>query len=140
MEAIDKAHIEDRLADWRDRVEDLYSTLDSWLQNDNMYRIERSTPVFFNEEIIGKFDVDDAQLPSANLFRNNKLVASLKPKGLWAIGANGRVDLISKSKLIMLLDLSEQHKDSKWVIVYSKNRKKRLPLNKSNLIKVLNSL
>ena len=140
MQAIDKAHIEDRLADWRERIGELYNTIDSWLQNNSQYSFEQSKPITLEEEMMGKFGVNKVQLPTANIFRSNNLVASLKPKGLGVIGANGRVDLISKSKLIMLLDLSEQFQDSKWEIAYSKNRQKRLPLNKSNLIKVLNSL
>lgn len=140
MQAIDKAHIEDRLADWRERIWELYNTIDDWLQSDNQYSFEQSKPITLEEEMMWKFGVNKVQLPTANILRNKNLVASLKPKGLWVIGANGRVDLISKSKLIMLLDLSEQFENPKWEIAYSKNRQKRLPFNKTNLIKVLNSL
>lgn len=140
MQTIDKTHIEDRLSDWRERIGDLYNAMDGWLQNNNQYYFKTSTPITLEEEMMGKFGVNKVQLPTANIFRNNNLVASLKPKGLWVIGANGRVDLISKSKLIMLLDLSEQFENPKWEIAYSTNRQKRLPLNELNLIKVLNSL
>jgi len=140
MQAIDKSHIEDRLTDWRERIGELYDEIANWLHNDPQYRFERSNPTTLEEDMMEKFGVSKIQLPTANIFRHNKLVTSLKPKGLWVIGANGRVDLISKSKPIMLLDLADHFQPAEWHIVYSKNWHKRLPLNKLNLIKVLNTL
>ena len=140
MQAIDKSQIEDRLTDWIERIGNLYDEIESWLHNDLQYRFERSHPTTLEKEMMEKFGVNKIQLPTANIFRHNNLVTSLKPKGLWVIGANGRVDLISKSKLIMLLDLADQFQPAEWHIVYSKNWHKRSPLNKQNLITVLNSL
>lgn len=140
MQTIDKSHIEKRLDDWKQRIESLYKHIDEWLDTYPRYRFEVSSPVTLDEEMMHKLDVEKIQLPTANIFKDNNLLASLKPKGLWVIGANGRVDLISKSKPISLLDVSEQFQSSEWQIAYSKNRQKRLPLNKSNFLKVLNSL
>ncbi|CAN5165385.1 hypothetical protein BH23BAC3_BH23BAC3_24360 [soil metagenome] len=140
MQTVNKRHIEDRLTDWKKRIADLYNQIDIWLSNESQYSFERSSPITLEKEMIDKFGVGRVQLPTANIYRKNNLVASLKPKGLWVIGANVRVDLISKSKLIMLLDLSEQVQDSNWNIVSSKSSQKKLPLNKSNLINILHSL
>lgn len=140
MQAINKSHIEDRLTDWRERIGELYDGIENWLRNDLQYSFERSNPTTLEVEMMEKFGVNKIQLPTANIFRHGKLVTSLKPKGLWVIGANGRVDLISKSKRIMLLDLADQFQPADWHIVYSKNWHKRLPLNKGNLIEVLNTL
>jgi hypothetical protein len=140
MQTIDRVQIKNRLEERKEQIEKLFNHIENWISGESEFRFKRSKPVTLKEEETGNQESEQIQLPTANIFRNNTLVASLKPKGLWVIGANGRVDLLNKYESIILFDLSKNEEDFNWEISYSKKGQKRLPLNKSNLIWILNTL
>jgi hypothetical protein len=114
---ISPKHVEERLRDWRDRVEALYADIERELeaarkrgdtQLSTRYEVKRAAP----EELPRRVGIVNAeQPPTLHIVRPNETdVAVLSPRGLWIIGANGRVDLTIprtvSSEVYMLIDLS----------------------------------
>jgi hypothetical protein len=49
---------------------------------------------------------------------------NIKPVGLWILGGNGRMDIISKNKNYTLIDLSDNFRSSKWYLYEASDKKK----------------
>jgi hypothetical protein len=57
--------------------------------------------------LMRRFDVSPREMPVFELRSGPERVMRIQPKGLWIIGANGRVDLITKATAPILVDQSE---------------------------------
>ena len=75
------------------------------------------------EELMQKYGIEKQLIDVADIFKHDKLILSIKPVGLWIIGANGRVDLITKNDLFIMVDLAGWQKKSKWTIFKSNDRR-----------------
>jgi len=140
METIDKQHILNRIDVGTKRINDLYTLIEKWLSTTNNYRLVKSKSVVLKDNLLQNYGISKIQLPAADIYKNNTLLASLKPKGLWVIGANLRIDLISRSKLVFLRDESKDQEKPKWKIIHDKNRQEITTLSEKNFLKVLNRI
>jgi hypothetical protein len=104
-----------RLLDWRDRVHKLYDEIERELQGTS-FVCNREGKHTSAEELPQRVGVSEAEQPKIDILRivrpNNMNAAVLYPRGLWIIGANGRIDLritpsVGGSETYMLVDLSE---------------------------------
>jgi hypothetical protein len=97
-------------------------------------------PVTMAEDPMRRFGVKSAQMPVFELRAGAQRVMRFQPKGLWIIGANGRVDLITKSAAPILFDRSEPSEGpSDWQLYYSKNGNGSVPLNKASFVELVQS-
>lgn len=134
---IDKEHIELRVADWKKRIEDLYTTISSWLDG-SKYIVRAGSKITMYESLMQQFGVPPTEINTIDILDRKIYVLSVKPKGLWIIGANGRVDLLSIKNQYILVDTAEQFEEPKWIIYYA-DRKKHTNLDKQNFLKILNN-
>ena len=104
-----------RLSDWRDRVHELYSNIESALRG-KPFRPDREGKHTSNEELPQRIGLAQAELPKVDILRivrrDGTNAAVLFPRGLWIIGANGRIDLriipsVGGTESYLLLDQSE---------------------------------
>ncbi len=112
---IDKAHIEARVRDWTERVAALFRVVREWASSEN-WRVSDSALVTTHEELAEKAGLPAIQLPTLRLDRSDGAYALFKPKGLWVIGANGRVDLYTSKGLFIIVDRAEYGNDARWTI------------------------
>ncbi len=131
---IDKAYVERRVHDWQRRVELLYDDVLAWLPAG--WSGSQSGSVPFYEEPMQRFGLGRAMLPVLVL-RGGNILARLEPRGLWIIGANGRVDLISGSSHFLLVDRSENFQPSDWQVSSLGNRVHQRPLDRTLLAEML---
>jgi hypothetical protein len=113
-----------RLRDWRDRVHELYRNVEKVLQGTN-FRIDREGKHTSNEELVQRVGVPPNEQPQADVLRilrpDGTNAAVLFPRGLWIIGANGRVDLRltppgGGSEIYLLIDQSHPlGRPAQWV-------------------------
>lgn len=134
---IDKEHIERRVADWKKRINDLYSTMSNWIEN-TKYNIRPGSKITMYESLMEQFGIPPTQLDTIDILDRKIYVLSVKPKGLWIIGANGRIDLMSITNQYILVDLAEQFEEPKWIIYYG-DKKKRIDFNQQSFLKILNN-
>lgn len=128
---IDRAHIERRVKDWSDRVQTLYRQIEAWLPAG--WTIEKRGAVRMHEELMQKFAVPPQSLPVLELFHDGKPSARIEPRGLWIIGANGRLDLIKGADHYIIIDAAENFAPPAWQIAPLSDRRKLQKLNAQTL-------
>jgi len=108
-----------RIEDWKNRLSKLYTDVEEWITDFGTYTTERIKDVRMYEEFMHRFSLQAELLESLDIRKETELVATLRPVGLWIIGANGRVDILLYSGSVFLVDQAEQFTPSNWV-AYSK--------------------
>ena len=112
---ISREHVLERLRDWRDRVHKLYNEIERELQG-STFRSDRVGKHISSEELPLRVGVSETEQPKIDILRivrsDDTDAAVLSPRGLWIIGANGRIDLriippVGGSQTYMLVDHSE---------------------------------
>jgi len=126
--------------EWKSSIRSLFDRIQSWLQNTG-YQVKEGTPVAISGVKEYTYGLEtELKLPTADIYQANRLVASLKPKGLWTIGANGRIDLLNPKHRIILIDKSKDDEEPKWEVIANSREKRRLPLTRENFLKLLSEL
>jgi hypothetical protein len=127
----------DEVEDWIQRLAALYSNLTTWLQDHADLRFEQTRTVTMSEEMMHNFAVTDRELRILDIVREDNVVASLVPRGLWLIGAWGRVDLITESQtwIIVAIKTDDQYR---WHIVPPDNRREQKVLDKDLFLQAMN--
>lgn len=136
QEKIDKEHIEKRIEDWKNRINNLFNSISVWLEN-SKYNIKEGSKIPMFEMLMSEFEIPPTELKSINVFNRNTYVLSIKPKGLWIIGANGRIDILSLMENYIIVDIAEQFQEPIWK-VYRNDRKKKFDFNQETFNKILN--
>ena len=137
------ATVERRVDDWVRRLSDLRVQMSDWIAESPEFstlQIVDLPPTVMSEEMMRTFDVPPAHMPVFELHAGSRRVMRFQPKGLWVIGANGRVDLITKSDAPILVDQSEPNSGSSdWQMHYSRGRENLVPFNKHSFSDLLRS-
>lgn len=114
-DTISKEHIEKRIDDWIERITNLYSSIKQWLDPLASYEIKERIDVRMYEELMQRNGIPAQNLTSLDIYHEGRIIATVKPIGLWIIGANGRVDILLNQGAVMLVDESERFKPPTWV-------------------------
>lgn len=133
---VDKQHVVKRVDDWKKRVSELYSTIELWLKSSDCY-IKRGSKLKMYEELMSEFNVRATDIETADIYKDNKIVLTLKPKGLWIVGANGRIDLLSTKGNYMLVDFAEQFESPHWKL-FNGDKKNGVEFTKQSFFQLLN--
>jgi hypothetical protein len=104
-------HAKKRLDDWRERVHALFDAIESEFDGTDL-KVDRRGKHTSWEELAQRMGVKPPELDILRIERGDGTNAAiLIPKGLWVVGANGRVDLRiihpAGSEVYLLLDQSE---------------------------------
>lgn len=134
-EKVDKSHVEKRVKDWKKRISDLYSTIKGWTKQTD-YSIRTGGKVTMYEELMAQFNVHPVEIDTADIYKDEKIALTIKPKGLWMIGANGRIDMLSTHGSYMIVDTAEQFKAPKWKL-YNGDKRNGVDLTKQNFLQLL---
>jgi hypothetical protein len=134
-EEIDREHIIRRIDDWVDRIEALYRQIGEWLPAG--WSTERQGTVRMHEELMQKFGVSARELPVLQLAHDGMPSARIEPRGLWIIGANGRLDLFRGRHHYIIVDAAENFSLPDWQIAPLGDRRKSRKLDRETLISVL---
>lgn len=112
--SITKEDVEARVKDWKYRLHALFKEVSAWAEK-NGWRVDNSGTVGMHEELMEKFEVPATTQPTLRLDSDQGYVL-FKPKGLWVIGANGRIDLYTSKGTFIIIDLAERGHAPKWTI------------------------
>jgi hypothetical protein len=132
---IDRDHIVRRIDDWVRRIDALYRQISGWLPAG--WTADRRGTVQMHEELMQRFGVPARDLPVLGLSHDGKRSAHIEPRGLWIIGANGRLDLFSGSRHHVIVDAAENFQPPDWRIAPLSDRRKLQPLNQGTFVAVL---
>jgi hypothetical protein len=123
VEYMDTLHIKMRVDDWEIRVHNLIENLKEWTKDNDFIKINPSRKLKMHEGLMKTFNVSMREIESADILKNDKIIFALKPFGLWIIGANGRIDLLSAKGNYILIDEAESFQQPKWKLFLKNNKK-----------------
>lgn len=135
LEPITKQHVEKRIADWKERISNLYTSIASWIEGSG-YTLKLGNRLVMFEELMDQFNIPPTKVDSANIYKSDKFILAFKPSGLWVIGANGKIDIISLHGNYTLIDLSEQFSNSQWKL-YNGVKDNAVDFNRETFLKLL---
>ena len=130
----DRDHIERRIEDWQVRLRALYLDLCHWLPTG--WSGEQKLDVAMHEPLMRVFSVVERRLPSLVLSKDDRLVR-LEPRGLWIVGTNGRIDMISQTRHDLLIDQADLYDQPQWTISTFEDQLHPKPLTRERFVETL---
>lgn len=124
-----------RVEDWIQRIDDLYLQIGRWLPAG--CSAERRRTKRMDEELMREFRMPPRDLPILDILMDGRHVATIEPRGLWIIGANGRLDLVIGQKHYVIVDDAENFDPPHWRIAPLDDRRKLDDLDEAKLRSVL---
>ena len=138
-ETLDKAMVEELVADWKKRLTDLYATIATWLEGTE-YTLKPSSKRKFYEGPMYYKDVPPTMVDTATIYKGKELIIAIDPRGLWVIGSNGMVELLtSKGISHNLLDMAGEFEQPMWML-YVNRKGVGVDLTKDSLLQLMNSI
>lgn len=111
---IDRAYVERRVEDWKSRIAELYARSKAWLPAE--WTASKSGDAPMREELMQRFVIPEQRLPVFRLEAEDGRRARFEPRGLWIIGANGRVDLILPAGQYLIGNREDSFDPPNWQI------------------------
>ncbi len=122
--------------DWLRRVERVYADVQGWLADQADLRFEQTRTVTMSEELMQKFAVTDRELRVLDVLRGDQVIASFVPRGLWLIGAWGRIDIITADRTAILVAIKKSD-GYEWKLALPDNRRVLRPFDKPVLLELM---
>ncbi|MCJ2068237.1 hypothetical protein MKK75_05330 [Methylobacterium sp. J-030] len=133
-EDISLVTVQARVSDWQDRSDDLYRQLKDWSPAD--YRLDTSQHLSMHEELMKYYGVAPVELSVLNIYDNSVWEAKIVPYGLWIIGGDGRLDLLTAERRYLITGVPPTA-GSGWRISEPGARGHVNPLNQSSWLAAL---
>ena len=134
-ETIDAEHIQCRVNDWKERVNQLFTLINDWLPEG--WEAKQGPPVVMHEDLMRKHDVGATQIPTLELNDRVGHVAKIVPRGLWIIGTNGRLDLKRQGHHYLIFDMAESFNVPDWQAANAEQRQFREAVSEDWLKRIL---
>jgi hypothetical protein len=134
-----RANVVEEVDDWAHRISTLYRDVKVWLSDHPGLRYDESRTVTMSEELMQRFAAPDRELPVLDILRGDQVVVSFVPRGLWLIGAWGRVDMIAPDRTEMLIAIRREDGKFEWRLTSSNNRRQTAPFDRNALLAIVPS-
>ena len=127
---VTRQHVQRRVADWRTRIQAVYDLIRSAL--DARYEFKNGEPVEMHEDLMREFGLAAESLPSLSVLmpETGKRIGEAYPRGLWIIGANGRIDFDTPAGLYVLVDRADIFGRPDWQMAPVRDRRDLQPVSK----------
>jgi len=135
---IDQSYIKERIRNWKVRLNHLYLRVEEILSVQNNIVCKKTRHTILYEELMQKYKVDSETIPILDIYKNKVIIATFKPVGLWVIGANGRIDILTESGAYIVVDTAEIGQKPAWKVFTPKNRKSGKNLDSSLIMELVN--
>jgi len=122
--------------DWLERIDRLYTDVESWLAGQDGLRFERTRKVTMSEELMQEFAVPDRELDVLDVIRGDQVVASFVPRGLWLIGMWGRIDVITQVSTYALFGV-KKNEQFEWRVSLGGAKRQAMLFDKPVLLELL---
>jgi hypothetical protein len=112
---ITEEKVVERIDDWLRRLGDLYEQIKTWAAAQG-WSAENGSTMPMHEELMRQFGVPAREQRTLVIRDPQGAEIWVRPKGLWVIGANGRVDIYSRKGAFVLVDIADAFKAPQWVL------------------------
>ena len=137
-----KERLNDRIEDWLRRLDNLRTTLENWLPTgteQHLHIVDRR-PVHMHEELMQRYGIPAREMPSYEISSGNRPVLRVQPKGLWIIGGNGRVDFITNTESLVVVDMAAPLSEvSDWHVYNTRSKRQGNPLTRELFLECIGS-
>lgn len=123
---LSKEDIQHRVDDWLGRLNALFRKTEQWAAEQG-WAVSRADAVPMNEELMRQQGVSPAEQPVLRIDGPEGGYALFKPKGLWVIGANGRVDLYTSKGAFILVDKADEFRTPSWQLFRASGQPEGIP-------------
>lgn len=134
---VTKEDIQKRIDDWKKRISSLYDMIAEWVASEGRYRCSRRPAIQMYEELMQKLSVRPEVLELLDVYHGRELVATVKPIGLWIVGANGRLDILTRNGVTILVDKAEKFHKPRWVAYSSTNGRQTRRFDKRYFVRLI---
>jgi hypothetical protein len=125
-----RQRVERRVEDWLRRLDDLKVLIGRWTADDPLIEIVDRPSVPMNEDPVREYGVEARAMPSFDVLAERRPAVRCKPKGLWTLGGNGRVDLVTPASALILVDRSEPlSSPRRWTVYRPRDRTRGIALD-----------
>ena len=118
---VDSAYIQQRVESWRALVRALYEDITDWLEGTD-YRTDQASTVRMDEELMQRFAVDPVELPVLRILKAGTVLATVRPIGLWVIGSNGRIDILTAKANATIVNTGRDLIGPDWRVYLSRTQ------------------
>ena len=137
IDFMDTKYIDRRAEDWKSRVHNVIQNITNWLANEDNCEVRVARKQRMEEGLMKSFNVPFKEIDAVDIFKNGKMKLTIRPFGLWIMGANGRIDLTSEKGNFILVDHAEQFEQTQWKLFQKNNRQNWVEFNKESLLNIL---
>lgn len=120
-EHINPTEIRKRIEDWKDRLNALYDQIKGFLPEG--WEARSGIPLEMNEQMMRNHGIKPKSLPTLDLVGEGGRIARVTPRGLWIIGANGRVDLKYGDRHYLIVDMAGRFAPPDWQAMCARHRR-----------------
>ena len=136
-ENVTQDYIIQRINDWEDRITLLINNMCEWVTERPEWKVEKSSVIQRNEYLMKEYDVKPRKLPAINFYNKGERIYFLS-SALWIVGANGRINIVTNSKLYILVDRDgKDGAPSNWEYTALDAKIKTKPFDKEAFLKIL---
>jgi hypothetical protein len=114
-------YVRRRVESWVRKIDDLYAEIRKSAAA-KLITVEDGAPTTMDEELMRRYGIPSRQLPTLLIKKADGIIKVI-PKGLWVIGANGRIDLFTSRGLFMLVDFAAEPFDRPHWKIYGPDRR-----------------
>ncbi len=126
----ERERFERRVEGWLQRLDELKAQIGRWVADVPRVEIVDRPPVAMNDDLMHEYGIGPRFMPSFDLLADGRRAVRFQPKGLWILGGNGRVDLITPATALILIDRSEPFStSSRWTVYRPQDRTRGIPLD-----------
>ena len=140
MTSINEQDVKKRVIDWKQRLKDLFSLFEDALSHMKGVECKQTRHTEMYEGQMQQHGVEPESLPILDVYKNGKMIFSLKPIGLWVIGANGRVDILTETGAHIVVDAAEYSQAPEWKVFSRNDRTSGAFLDSSFIVKLADQL
>ncbi len=108
-------YVNQRVEDWLKRLDDLFAQIKVWASA-NGWTVADGGASPMRGELMERTGVKQREQPSLYVRNAGGADIWIRPKGLWVIGANGRVDVYAGNKVYTLVDVADPLQTPQWVL------------------------
>lgn len=126
--------VQARVGEWRARIDALYAQLKNWSPAE--YQWDTSQHLTMHEEPMKACGVAPVELPVLNIHDAAGWKAKIIPYGLWIIGGDGRLDLLTGARRYLITGMP-QSVGSGWRISEPGFRRESNVLDRSSWLAAL---
>lgn len=118
----DRAKVVAEVDDWENRLRSLFYDVKQSAEKIPRLKADMSRTVLMSEEMMQQFAVTDRDLPILDVTIGDEVLGSFVPRGLWLIGAWGRIDLITRTQTHAIVAIKDEER-LVWKISSTSNRR-----------------